>query len=85
MEPRDRAAENNVPEAASVSLAGVSETALITLYNRGTEAQRPGGLIDDPLALALSRDTAPGGDLLVRPHVAGFRAPSVRLDHAGFD
>lgn len=36
-----------------VRLDGVPETALITLYNRASEAQRPGGLIDDPLAVSL--------------------------------
>ncbi|MFZ0187091.1 MAG: class I SAM-dependent methyltransferase [Streptosporangiaceae bacterium] len=36
-----------------VTLAGVPETALITLYSRGTEARRPGGLIDDRLAAGL--------------------------------
>ncbi|MCQ4361101.1 class I SAM-dependent methyltransferase [Mycobacterium gordonae] len=34
-------------------LGGVSETALLTLYQRASEAARPDGLIDDPMAIAL--------------------------------
>ncbi len=34
-------------------LAGVSETALLTLHQRATEAARPDGIIDDPVAIAL--------------------------------
>lgn len=34
-------------------LDGVSETALITLYQRTTEARRADGIIDDPMAIAL--------------------------------
>jgi O-methyltransferase involved in polyketide biosynthesis len=34
-------------------LDGVSETALLTLHQRATEAARPDGIIDDPLAIAL--------------------------------
>lgn len=34
-------------------LDGVSETALLTLYQRATEAARPDGIIDDPMAVAL--------------------------------
>ncbi|OBK22079.1 methyltransferase [Mycobacterium asiaticum] len=34
-------------------LAGVSETALLTLHQRATEAARPDGIIDDPMAVAL--------------------------------
>lgn len=34
-------------------LAGVSETALLTLHQRATEAARPDGVIDDPMAVAL--------------------------------
>src|SRR5690349_21151469 len=34
-------------------LDGVSATTLWTLYNRGTEAKRPDGVIRDPLAVAL--------------------------------
>ncbi|HEX3783482.1 MAG TPA: class I SAM-dependent methyltransferase [Pseudonocardiaceae bacterium] len=44
-------ADRDVPSAAD--LAGVSETALMTLYNRGTEAGRPDALISDPLAARL--------------------------------
>ncbi|OBA57394.1 methyltransferase [Mycobacterium sp. 1100029.7] len=36
-----------------VSLGGVSETALLTLNARATEARRPDRLIDDPMAIAL--------------------------------
>jgi O-methyltransferase involved in polyketide biosynthesis len=45
-----RAGSHGVPP---VRLDGVPETALITLFNRASEAQRPGGLIDDPLAVSL--------------------------------
>lgn len=34
-------------------LTGVSETALLTLHQRATEAARPDGIITDPLAVAL--------------------------------
>jgi O-methyltransferase involved in polyketide biosynthesis len=34
-------------------LDGVSETALLTLYQRAAEAARPDGIIDDPMAIAL--------------------------------
>ena len=34
-------------------LGGVSETALITLHQRATEAARPDGIIDDPMAITL--------------------------------
>ncbi|QLL08790.1 class I SAM-dependent methyltransferase [Mycobacterium vicinigordonae] len=34
-------------------LAGISETALLTLYQRATEAARPDGIVADPMAIAL--------------------------------
>ncbi|SOJ56251.1 hypothetical protein MSIMFB_03724 [Mycobacterium simulans] len=34
-------------------LDGISETALLTLHQRATEAIRPDGIIDDPMAIAL--------------------------------
>ncbi|WP_019969652.1 class I SAM-dependent methyltransferase [Mycobacterium sp. 141] len=34
-------------------LNGVSETALLTLHQRATEAARPDGIIDDPMAISL--------------------------------
>lgn len=34
-------------------LDGVSETALLTLYQRAAEAARPDGIIDDPMAITL--------------------------------
>jgi len=34
-------------------LDGVSETALLTLHQRATEAARPDGIIDDPMAITL--------------------------------
>lgn len=34
-------------------LGGISETALLTLHQRATEAARPDGIIDDPMAIAL--------------------------------
>ncbi|PRI15682.1 class I SAM-dependent methyltransferase [Mycobacterium shigaense] len=36
-------------------LDGISETALLTLHQRATEAARPDGIIDDPMAIALHR------------------------------
>ncbi len=38
---------------SSVSLTGVSETALLTLTARAEEARRPDSVIDDPMAVAL--------------------------------
>ncbi|GAB3012375.1 class I SAM-dependent methyltransferase [Mycobacterium bourgelatii] len=38
---------------AKVTLAGVSETALLTLNARAAEARRPDALIDDPMAVKL--------------------------------
>lgn len=35
------------------TLEGVSTTTLWTLYNRASEAKRPDGIIDDPMAIAL--------------------------------
>lgn len=37
----------------TVDLTGVSETALMTLYPRASEARRPDGIIDDPLSVQL--------------------------------
>ncbi|WP_024441692.1 class I SAM-dependent methyltransferase [Mycobacterium sp. UM_WGJ] len=34
-------------------LEGISETALLTLYQRAAEAKRPDGVIDDPMAIEL--------------------------------
>ena len=34
-------------------LSGVSETALLTLYSRSTEARRPDAILDDPMAIRL--------------------------------
>ncbi|BBX15293.1 methyltransferase [Mycolicibacterium duvalii] len=42
-----------MPDKHTVDLTGVSETALMTLKVRATEAARPDGLIDDPMAVAL--------------------------------
>lgn len=41
---------------AKAELTGVSETALLTLYSRAREAQRPDRLIDDPIAVQLVED-----------------------------
>ncbi|WAJ44071.1 class I SAM-dependent methyltransferase [Mycobacterium sp. Aquia_216] len=41
------------PGKEKVSLEGVSETALLTLSARATEARRPDALLDDPMAIAL--------------------------------
>ncbi|MCG5430819.1 class I SAM-dependent methyltransferase [Mycobacterium sp. MYCO198283] len=40
-------------EKIRAALTGVSETALLTLQVRATEARRPDGIIDDPQAVAL--------------------------------
>lgn len=42
------------PPRQKVTLAGVSETALLTLNARAAEARRPDALIDDPMAVALA-------------------------------
>jgi O-methyltransferase involved in polyketide biosynthesis len=39
--------------ADASALTGVSETALLTLRSRATEARRPDGIIDDPVAIEL--------------------------------
>jgi len=41
------------PSRHSVTLSGVSETALLTLNSRAREARRPDAIIDDPMAIAL--------------------------------
>jgi O-methyltransferase involved in polyketide biosynthesis len=41
------------PTRQQVTLSGVSETALLTLYARAGEARRPDAVIDDPMAIAL--------------------------------
>lgn len=41
------------PIPRKVALTGVSETALLTLNARATEARRPDAIIEDPLAVAL--------------------------------
>ncbi len=40
-------------KADGSSLTGVSETALLTLSVRATEARRPDSVIDDPMAIKL--------------------------------
>jgi O-methyltransferase involved in polyketide biosynthesis len=40
-------------KADGTSLTGVSETALLTLVVRATEARRPDSVIDDPMAIKL--------------------------------
>lgn len=42
-----------VPVIDARYLDGISETALLTLHQRATEAARPDGIIDDPMAIAL--------------------------------
>jgi O-methyltransferase involved in polyketide biosynthesis len=42
-----------VPVIDARHLGGISETALLTLHQRATEAARPDGIIDDPMAIAL--------------------------------
>ena len=41
------------PKIHGTALTGVSETALLTLKVRATEARRPDGIIDDPMAIEL--------------------------------
>lgn len=41
------------PKIDGATLTGVSETALLTLKVRATEARRPDGIIDDPMAIEL--------------------------------
>ena len=43
-----------VSQANKVVLSGVSETALLTLNSRATEARRPDRIIDDPMAISLA-------------------------------
>ncbi|MUL44667.1 class I SAM-dependent methyltransferase [Mycobacterium sp. CBMA293] len=45
-----------MPTIDARHLDGISETALLTLHQRATEAARPDGIIDDPMAIGL-RDT----------------------------
>ncbi|SEH68711.1 O-Methyltransferase involved in polyketide biosynthesis [Mycolicibacterium rutilum] len=42
------------PKVDGSALSGVSETALMTLQVRATEARRPDALIDDPMAITLA-------------------------------
>jgi O-methyltransferase involved in polyketide biosynthesis len=42
------------PVRAQADLVGVSETALLTLNARASEARRPDAIIDDPMAIALA-------------------------------
>lgn len=41
------------PAKENVTLSGVSETALLTLNSRASEARRPDAVIDDPMAVTL--------------------------------
>ena len=43
----------NSPAKGTADLTGVSETALLTLHRRATEARRPDAIIDDPVAVQL--------------------------------
>ncbi|CRZ13397.1 class I SAM-dependent methyltransferase [Mycolicibacterium neworleansense] len=45
-----------MPVVDARHLTAVSETALLTLHQRATEAARPDGIIDDPLAITLRED-----------------------------
>lgn len=42
-----------MPVVDARHLAGISETALLTLHQRATEAARPDSIIEDPMAIAL--------------------------------
>jgi O-methyltransferase involved in polyketide biosynthesis len=44
----------SAPKKVDAALTGVSETALMTLQVRASEARRPDGIIDDPLAIELA-------------------------------
>lgn len=48
-----RVRSENVPVIDARHLEGISETALLTLYQRAAEAERPDGVIDDTLAIEL--------------------------------
>lgn len=52
-EPPSAAEDLREPAISATGLAGVAETGLITLYNRGSEARRPDRLLCDPLAARL--------------------------------
>jgi O-methyltransferase involved in polyketide biosynthesis len=74
----------------TVDLDGVSETALMTLMVRATEARRPDGLIDDPMAIhlvdSIDFDFAKFGfvrrqDMGVRAAAFDARARRYLLDH----
>jgi O-methyltransferase involved in polyketide biosynthesis len=41
------------PKSDGATLTGVSETALLTLTARASEARRPDAIIDDPMAIEL--------------------------------
>ncbi|ODQ89387.1 methyltransferase [Mycolicibacterium flavescens] len=45
---------NSTPKVDGSALSGVSETALMTLQVRATEARRPDALIEDPMAIRLA-------------------------------
>ena len=51
--PDERLREDRAPKADGAGLTGVSETALLTLLVRATEARRPDSVIDDPMAIKL--------------------------------
>ncbi|CAM4311930.1 methyltransferase [Mycobacterium basiliense] len=51
-------------------LDGISETALLTLHQRATEAARPDGIIDDPMAIVLRDNIGYDYDHFGRTHQA---------------
>ncbi|TGD84437.1 class I SAM-dependent methyltransferase [Mycolicibacterium sp. CH28] len=51
-------------------LDGVSETALLTLYQRASEAARPDGILEDPMAIALRDQLGYDFDHFGRTHQA---------------
>ena len=77
-------------KADGSALTGVSETALLTLLVRATEARMPDSIIDDPMAIKLvddidfdfskfgftrRQDMAPAGPHLRQVHAALSRRP----------
>jgi O-methyltransferase involved in polyketide biosynthesis len=59
-----------MPVTDARHLGGVSETALLTLHQRATEAARPDGILDDPMAIALRDGIDYGYQKFGRTHQA---------------
>lgn len=59
-----------MPVVDARHLTSISETALLTLYQRATEAARPDGIIEDPLAVTLRGSLGYDYDHFGRAHQA---------------